>query len=121
MTFALTCNLHSVGRKGPDAQLAYFLRTIHAHVPTAHVILVLLLAMFILPNDIPTCALTCIPCSLTHTQIGTHVDLLRSQVTSFVTLGSMHVRTNSVITTTCLMIDHKLYRQLEFQFTPCVL
>ena len=40
MTFALTCNLHSVSRKGPDDHLAYFLRTIHAHVPNARVILV---------------------------------------------------------------------------------
>ena len=45
MTFALTCNLHSVGRrKGPEIKhLGYFLRTIHAHVPDARVILVRLL------------------------------------------------------------------------------
>ena len=47
MTFALTCNLHSVSRKGPDDHLAYFLRTIHAHVPDARVILVRLLLPFI--------------------------------------------------------------------------
>ena len=40
MTLALTCNLHSVNRKGLDAQVAYFLHTIHAHVPNACVILV---------------------------------------------------------------------------------
>ena len=47
MTFALTCNLHSVGHTGPEGDLAYFLRTIHAHVPDARVILVRLLLPFI--------------------------------------------------------------------------
>ena len=47
MRFALTCNLLSVFREGHVGHLAYFLRTIHAHVPTARVILVRLLTCII--------------------------------------------------------------------------
>lgn len=54
MVFAITCNLHSVGRKGPENELVYFLRNIHAHVPTACVILVRLITMGLpIGNDKP--------------------------------------------------------------------
>ena len=117
MVFALTCNLKSVVRKGPEGHILYFLRTIHAYVPTAQVILVCLspylltrlrvgrdgqdsyadviplltntslditrltdLSQFVLAVPLTQRVREPLNCIYSHTQIGTHVDVLPPEV-----------------------------------------